>query len=168
MDRLPNDTLFPSSAHDLNEQSEPDPKALIDTLEHALRAMAALPAEASPMVGFARCALTDFERMRDRDQLATLINEIARRLGVSYGRLISKSKTAHIATCRQIAMYLCRRVSKASYPVMGAYFGRDHSTAYHAVALIAKRMRKDAGFRREIEKLERKLAATTTTLAVAA
>jgi chromosomal replication initiation ATPase DnaA len=168
MDRLPNDTVFPSSAHNSSEQSEPDPKALINTLEMTLRAVAALPAEASPMVGFARRVLTDFERVRAADRLGTLINEIAHRLGVNYGRLISKSRTARIATCRQIAMYLCKRVSKASYPVMGAYFGRDHSTAYHAVALIAKRMRKDAGFRREIEKLARQLTATTTALAVAA
>ena len=71
--------------------------------------------------------------------------------------LRSRKRPQHIAFCRQVAMYLCRKVTSHSLAAVGAGFGRDHSTVIHAYNLIAARVNKDAAFRRLIEKIERQL-----------
>jgi chromosomal replication initiator protein len=68
--------------------------------------------------------------------------------------LISKTRTRHIAHPRQIAMYLCRRHTDASFPVIGDRFGgRDHSTVIHAHQVVERRMKQDATLRQTIESL---------------
>ena len=42
------------------------------------------------------------------------------------------------APWRQLAMYLCRHATKASYPAIGRAFGdKDHSTVMHACRVCA-------------------------------
>ena len=44
------------------------------------------------------------------------------------------------APWRQLAMYLCRHATKASYPAIGWVFGnKDHSTVMHACRVCALR-----------------------------
>ncbi len=72
--------------------------------------------------------------------------------------LISKSRTRHISNPRQIAMFLCRRHTDASFPVIGARFGgRDHSTVIHATKVIERRLKHDPTLRETIDKLEAQL-----------
>ena len=68
--------------------------------------------------------------------------------------LVSKSRTRHVAHPRQIAMYLCRRHTGASFPVIGDRFGgRDHTTVIHAQQVVERRMKHDALVRQAIETL---------------
>jgi chromosomal replication initiator protein len=69
--------------------------------------------------------------------------------------LRSRRRSKHIALPRQVAMYLCRRHLHASFPQIGELFGRDHSTAIHAVAVVARRIKDDASFQATIDGLER-------------
>lgn len=72
--------------------------------------------------------------------------------------LRSKRRTRTIALPRQVAMYLCRRYTQASFPVIGDRFGgRDHSTVIHATQVIDQRLKEDPTFRATIERLERVL-----------
>ena len=72
--------------------------------------------------------------------------------------LRSKRRTRTIALPRQVAMYLCRRYTNASFPVIGDRFGgRDHSTVIHAAQVIERRLREDPAFRATVERLERLL-----------
>ncbi len=72
--------------------------------------------------------------------------------------LLSKSRTRHLTHPRQIAMYLCRHHTQASFPVIGDRFGgRDHTTVIHAIHVIERRLRHDAVLRDTIEKLASKL-----------
>ncbi len=49
-------------------------------------------------------------------------------------------------------MYLCRRYTNASFPVIGDRFGgRDHSTVIHAAQVIERRLREDPNFRATVE-----------------
>jgi chromosomal replication initiator protein len=168
MDRLPDHTVFPFAAHPSGGTSASPPQQLIATLERALRDVAALPPTVSPAVAFAQRALADFEHIHSADRLTAISDHVARILGVSHERLISKSRTQHLAYCRHVAMYFCRSLAGASYTALGIHFQRNHSTAYWAVRLVTTRMARDAGFRRAIEKIERELTSTTATLAVAA
>jgi chromosomal replication initiator protein len=71
--------------------------------------------------------------------------------------LRSKKRTQHLAFCRQVAMYLCRKLTSSSFPAIGAGFGRDHSTVIHAYNLIARRVDNDGAFRVLMQKIERQL-----------
>jgi chromosomal replication initiator protein len=72
--------------------------------------------------------------------------------------LRSKRRSRHIVLPRQVAMYLCRRHTQASFPVIADHFGgRDHTTAIHAVNAIARRMKEDAVLRSTVERVEQLL-----------
>lgn len=53
----------------------------------------------------------------------------------------SHRRTSHVAHARQLAWYMMREsLPSVSYPQLGAFFGRDHTTAIHGVQVIRKRM----------------------------
>ena len=69
--------------------------------------------------------------------------------------LQSKRRSKNVAVPRQLAMYLCRRLLKASFPHIGELFGRDHSTVIHATTVTQRRIKDDAAFQATVERLER-------------
>jgi chromosomal replication initiator protein len=72
--------------------------------------------------------------------------------------LRSKRRTRAVAVPRQVAMYLCRRYTDASFPTIGERFGgRDHSTAIHATQVVEQRIKDDPTFRAALERLQRML-----------
>jgi chromosomal replication initiator protein len=72
--------------------------------------------------------------------------------------LRSKKRTRTVALPRQVAMFLCRRYTDASFPTIGERFGgRDHSTVIHATQVVDQRMKEDAAFRATVDRLQRLL-----------
>jgi chromosomal replication initiator protein len=67
------------------------------------------------------------------------------------------ARTKEIALPRQVAMYLSCKLINESLQVMGAYFGRTHSTLLHASKTIEKRLSSDEILRRQINMVERSL-----------
>jgi chromosomal replication initiator protein len=79
---------------------------------------------------------------------------VSEKYGVSISDLLGKRRTQNIAQTRQLAMYLCRRLTGCSYPEIGALFGgRDHSTVIHAFRVMEEKMQEDAAFKTDIDKL---------------
>ncbi len=77
---------------------------------------------------------------------------------IKVGDLKAKRRTQNIALPRQMAMYLCRKHTETSFPVIGNKFGgRDHSTVIHASRAIERRIKEDPHMQMTIEKLERNL-----------
>lgn len=77
---------------------------------------------------------------------------------VGLNDLLGKRRTQNIAFARQVAMYLCRRLTACSYPEIGALFGgRDHSTVIHANKVIDERYKNNPSFREELKNIERML-----------
>ncbi len=60
--------------------------------------------------------------------------------GVTVEDFRSKSRTRHLTTGRQIAMYLVREMTEMSLPEIGRAFDRDHTTVIHAKDKIADLM----------------------------
>jgi chromosomal replication initiator protein len=87
--------------------------------------------------------------------IVTILYHVSNIFHIPLADLRSKKRTQHLAFCRQVAMYLCRRLTGCSFPVIGANFDRDHSTVMYACNLIARRVKNDGAFRRSIEKIER-------------
>jgi chromosomal replication initiator protein len=77
--------------------------------------------------------------------------------GVERSEILSRRRSRHIATPRQVAMYLCRVHLRTSYPRLGELFGRDHSTAIHAIETTEARLQRDVGFQEALERIERTL-----------
>lgn len=72
--------------------------------------------------------------------------------------LISKKRNKHISYPRQIAMYLCRKLTDASYPQIGEQFGgRDHTTVMHAYDKIEKEFISDQEVSQLIDELSKKI-----------
>jgi chromosomal replication initiator protein len=59
---------------------------------------------------------------------------------------------------RQIAIYLCRELTKASFPEIGDKFGgKDHSTIIHSVKKITRLLDSDLELKNTIETIKRGL-----------
>ncbi len=62
-----------------------------------------------------------------------IIAQTASRFGLSIEDLCGPSRSRHLVTGRQIAMYLCRELTDLSLPKIGQQFGgRDHTTVMYA------------------------------------
>jgi chromosomal replication initiator protein len=59
---------------------------------------------------------------------------------------------------RQIAIYICRELTKSSYPEIGEKFGgKDHSTVIHSVKKINRVLAQDHAIRNSLEVIKRTL-----------
>jgi chromosomal replication initiator protein len=129
-------------------------------LEGCLTRLAALASfdGSAITVDFAQQALQDLIRNADaKPDIDSIQKTVSEFFHIRLADLKSKKRTQHIAFCRQVAMYLCRKLTDASFPTIGEHFGRDHSTVIHAYNLILRRVTSDPAFRLSIEKIEREL-----------
>lgn len=68
--------------------------------------------------------------------------------------LVSKNNARHIAVPRQVAMYLCKRLTKHSFPEIGREFGgKHHTTVIHSVDKIQALVLNDNNFHRVVSDL---------------
>ncbi len=63
--------------------------------------------------------------------------------GISREDMCSPCRVHKLARARQVAMYISRRVTKATPTRIGLYFNKDHSTVCYALNLIAKEKKVD-------------------------
>lgn len=85
--------------------------------------------------------------------------EVANYFNVKLADLKSQKRHQAIARPRQIAMYLARKLCKASYPDLGARFGgKDHTTVLSACRKIEELVQTDTKTRHTVEELERHLS----------
>jgi chromosomal replication initiator protein len=73
------------------------------------------------------------------------------RFQISRAELLARNNTRIVSRPRQIAMYLARELTGASYPRLGQHFGRHHTTILTAWRLMGKRLAKDPVLAAEIE-----------------
>jgi chromosomal replication initiator protein len=82
--------------------------------------------------------------------------EILKLVAAHYGLRVSdmkaKSNAKPIAFPRQVAMYLCRKLTGLSYPEIGRLFNdKHHSTVMHSVEKIERLAEDDPNFRKVVE-----------------
>ncbi|HEY0426317.1 MAG TPA: chromosomal replication initiator protein DnaA [Pyrinomonadaceae bacterium] len=86
------------------------------------------------------------------------IERIARTVASHYKLTIeeikSKNNSRQIAVPRQVAMYLCKRLTKHSFPEIGREFGgKHHTTVMHSVEKINEVIKEDRNFHRVVSEL---------------
>ena len=72
--------------------------------------------------------------------------------------MTSNRRPQAIAFPRQVAMYLCREMTRHSLPSIGTAFARNHATVLHAHRLVQDRLKGDASFRQTVLVLQQRLA----------
>jgi chromosomal replication initiator protein len=86
------------------------------------------------------------------------IERIARMVASHYkmtvDELKSKNNSRAIAVPRQVAMYLCKRLTACSYPEIGREFGgKHHTTVMHSFEKIDRLSREDRNFHKVVSEL---------------
>ncbi|MBI1340697.1 AAA family ATPase [bacterium] len=90
-----------------------------------------------------------------RPRIEVIKDIVANAYGVTKADMESSSRKHSIAHPRQYAMYFCRKLTTASYPLIGKKFGdRDHTTILYAFRKITKRLASDRRFMQEMLELE--------------
>jgi chromosomal replication initiator protein len=94
----------------------------------------------------------------DSQPIGITIEQIQKTVATHYRlrleELKSKNNSRHIAVPRQVAMYLCKRLTKHSFPEIGREFGgKHHTTVIHSVEKIEALVSKDQVFHRVVSDL---------------
>ena len=79
---------------------------------------------------------------------------VAAQYKLTVEELKSKNNARQIAVPRQVAMYLCKRLTKHSFPEVGREFGgKHHTTVMHSVEKIDSVIKEDKNFHRIVSDL---------------
>ena len=83
---------------------------------------------------------------------AEILKLVAAHYGLRVSDMKAKSNAKPIAFPRQVAMYLCRKLTGLSYPEIGRLFNdKHHSTVMHSVEKIERLAEDDPNFRKVVE-----------------
>lgn len=91
--------------------------------------------------------------------LDTIQREAARYYKLTLDELKGTSRTKAVAHARQVAMYLCRTLTGASFPDIGQKFQKDHSTVISSVRKVESARESDDALVRELGELTARLGA---------
>lgn len=88
-----------------------------------------------------------------------ILKSVATVFQVRVSDLKGTGRTKEIALSRQVAMYLAREMINESLMMLGATFGKTHSTILHACRNIEKKVAKDEILQRQINIVRRNIEA---------
>ncbi len=99
--------------------------------------------------------LRSYERRITIDEIQ---RKVAEHFTLRLDDMFSARRSRNVARPRQVAMYLCKKLTPRSLPEIGRKFGgRDHTTVMHAVRKIEELVGEDIAFADEVKTLTRKL-----------
>jgi chromosomal replication initiator protein len=79
---------------------------------------------------------------------------VAAHYSLSVEEMKSKNNARAVSMPRQVAMYLCKQMTRHSFPEIGREFGgKHHTTVMHSVEKIENLQKEDRNFHREIKEL---------------
>ncbi|MFZ3207419.1 MAG: chromosomal replication initiator protein DnaA [Geobacteraceae bacterium] len=110
-------------------------------------------------LAMAREVLKDIFVDKTKDVTVELIQKyVAEQFKIKVTEIKSDKRLKAVLIPRQIAIYLCRELTKSSYPEIGDKFGgKDHSTIIHSVKKIEKQISHDSELKKSIETIRRGL-----------
>lgn len=83
-----------------------------------------------------------------------IIKFVARHYGLKVSEIKSKNNSKHVVFPRQVAMYLCKSLTKLSYPDIGKQFNnKHHSTVMYSVREVEKLRQKEPEIDRTLQGL---------------
>ena len=125
-------------------------------LEGALIRLTALSSltGAEITISMAREALQSMGTSLKKVTIPAIQRAVAEELDIQPEQLCARSNAKAVALPRQIAMYLCKSLTRASLPEIGKSFGgKHHTTVLHSVNKIERLRQHDQDLNRIIHKL---------------
>ena len=96
--------------------------------------------------------------------VAHIMDETAAFYGVTVDDLQGASRTRHLSTARQVAIYIAREITELSLPKIGeAFGGRDHTTVMHAERKINRLMKDDRNIYNQVNELTMRIRSSART-----
>ena len=87
--------------------------------------------------------------------VSDVLEKVCEHYGVETNAVFSKARKREIVQVRQVAMYLAKKHTEASFAKIGNLIGkRDHATVLHACKIVGAQIEVNKVFRSEIEELE--------------
>jgi chromosomal replication initiator protein len=133
----------------------------IRELEGALTRLRAYSSLTGSEITSAMAKETLKDILTDRLKMISIENiqkTVASYYNISVSDIRSSKKLKIYANPRQLAMYLCRALTRSSFPEIGEKFGgKDHSTVIHACRQIEKRISEDREIKNVVETLRNQL-----------
>jgi chromosomal replication initiator protein len=99
------------------------------------------------------------EIQQSRIQIDDVLRAVCEHFGVTLRDLRGRSRVARISEPRKLAMFLARRHADCSYPELGAFFERDHTTVLNAVRAVERELAQGAPLQASIDLIERRFGA---------
>ncbi|HLP26520.1 MAG TPA: chromosomal replication initiator protein DnaA, partial [Acidobacteriota bacterium] len=99
------------------------------------------------------------EEAQNRLSIEAIQKRVADHYQIRHSDMTSKRRPNAIAFPRQIAMYLCRQLTRHSLQEVGdAFGGRDHGTVIHAIKTVENMMETDDSVRGSVDFLKAQLS----------
>lgn len=107
----------------------------------------------------AREVLKDMVReVRARVTVPTIQGVVANFFQIGVGELRGARRDRSVLYPRQVAMYLCRRLTEASLPEIGrAFGGKNHTTVLHAIGKIEREVAQDVNKKGLLDRLNQQV-----------
>ena len=150
--QLPHDVAF-CIAENVNDNIRQLEGALVRLLAYAT-----LKKEALTKTLVHRVLGGTFQQNTQAPSVESIIEVVAKQYGIDINDITGKRRLRKFAHPRSLAMYLCRKYTQASFPMIGENFGgKDHSTVVAACKKVEKAYREDHNLAQELKTLEGKL-----------
>lgn len=113
----------------------------------------------TPTVDALRHLLRDILEQESHEELKfdDIQRAVASHFDLRISDMSSKNRSRSIAIPRQMAMFLCRKMTRASLPEIANAFGKTHATVLHGCKAIQDRIDVESDIRDHVRQLSRKL-----------
>ena len=71
-----------------------------------------------------------------QETIDRIINDVSQRSGIKKEKILSRNRRKEIVAARFACMYLLRKEAFMTFAAIGRLFGRDHTTAIHALSSV--------------------------------
>lgn len=71
-----------------------------------------------------------------QETIDRIINDVSQRSGIKKEKILSRNRRKEIVAARFACMYLLRKEAFMTFAAIGRIFGRDHTTAIHALSSV--------------------------------
>lgn len=112
-----------------------------------------------PSLGLAEQVLSDLVGDQESRLLTPdmIVEAVAQAYGQSVEDIKGSSRTKDLTMARHVAIYLVRLLTELSYPEIGRYFSRDHTTCISAEKKVGAQMQQQRQVFDQVTRLQREL-----------
>ncbi|CDC20665.1 MAG: chromosomal replication initiator protein DnaA [Candidatus Gastranaerophilaceae bacterium] len=86
-----------------------------------------------------------------------IVDEVASFYNISPNEIKGSGRSAKVSEARQVSIYLCRELTKQSFPAIGEYFEKKHTTILYSYDKIKEELRTNLGLAHNVELISKQM-----------